>query len=200
MKQCSDYEIELSALYDGESDPAMALRLVEHLVNCKECSAFVRELGTTQRMIDENLAGDHVSPEKQAPVAAIESKRRPGFFTSRPQWAVGLAAILVLTVATWFGVSTNSSSGLTNDLRDGELVIRLEEDKGRMSDERFVALVSELLRADRRYQRQMYVVLDELTQTGDDGETLPSYRSNESEFGDEPAWDEPQSPLTAAKE
>jgi hypothetical protein len=80
---------------------------------------------------------------------------------------------------------TGNVGAISNDLRDGEIVIRLEEDKGRMSDERFVAIVSELLRADRRYQNQMYAVLDEVTQnlaSGESGSLDDESWSGESDY------------------
>jgi hypothetical protein len=41
-----------------------------------------------------------------------------------------------------------------------EMVIRLEENRGTMSQERFIEMVSELLQADRMYQEEMFAVLD----------------------------------------
>jgi hypothetical protein len=186
MRNCSDYEIELSALLDGESNPSMAVQLVEHVATCESCSSFVRELSSTQAIIE----GLHVDTQPEtgpAAVQSIETKRRRVLGLS-PQWAIGMAAALLLTVSIWFGAGVGTQTGFTNDIRDGELVIRLEEDKGRMSEERFVAMVSELLRADRRYQNEMYVVLDEITQSRSSGES----RS--------PASGESSSPLTAAME
>ncbi len=180
MRQCNDYEIELSALLDGESDPATALMLVEHVASCSSCGSFVRELRSAQELVDLLPVDAKTAPEPTV-VLPIERKHRR-LLGLRPQWAVGFAAAAILIVSLWFGSDLEPQAGL-NDLRGGELVIRLEENKGRMSDERFIALVSELLRADRRYQSEMYAVLDEITQQPTSGEsrfTDDSYRSGEN--------------------
>ena len=194
MNRCSDYEIELSALVDGESDPATALKLIEHVAACSSCSAFVRELRSTQDIVDSLQLAPEPDPEP-VDVLPIELRRRR-VFGLRPQWAIGIAAMLIVTVGVWLGSGVSAPLGFTNDLRDGELVIRLEEDKGRMSDERFVALVSELLRADRRYQNEMFLVLNELSNNGASGES----RSNRSGEHDRDESTESYSPLTAAME
>jgi hypothetical protein len=196
MKRCSDYEIELSALLDGESDPAMALTLVGHVAECSECSSCVRELSSSQKIIDSLQIVP--ATKTDAAVFAPSVRKRPLLFGLRPQWAVGLAAALVLAVSVWFGNVFGTSAGLTNDLRDGELVIRLEEDKGRMSEERFVAIVSELLRADRRFQNEMYVVLDEITFNRESGELRSSDSPDRTGERGDSDWTEVSPPVTAA--
>jgi len=129
----------------------------------------------------------------------IEARRKRAW-ALRPQWAVGLAALVVLTLGVWFGAGSSPALGSTNDLRDGEIFIRLEEDKGRMSEERFVALVSEILRADRRYQQEMYVVLDEITQRRPSGESRNSDTPAGAEEGRDTRWRESSSPFSAAME
>lgn len=198
MTRCSDYEVELSALMDGESDPAMALRLVEHVASCQSCSRFVRELRSTQTLVD-GLEFVVESAHEAAEIVPIERKRMR-VLGLRPQWAIGLAALLVLIVSVWFGADPATPTSLSNDLRDGELVIRLEEDKGRMSDERFVALVSELLRADRRYQNEMYTVLDEIARDRESGKSRSSNRTTEYAESNGSRWNEQPSQLNAAME
>lgn len=196
MTKCSDYEIELSALVDGESDPAMALKLVEHIASCASCSEFVRDLRGTQEIVD----GLEFAPRTEASqpdVVPLKHKSRR-ILGLRPQWAVGIAALLVATVGVLFSPGTESVRTITNDFRNGEITIRLEEDKGKMSDERFVALVSELLRADRRYQNQMYVVLNEVAQNGASSESGPLGSANRPEGYDDEY--EPSGSLTAAME
>ena len=34
MNRCEEYELELSAMLDGESDPATAVVLMDHLCGC----------------------------------------------------------------------------------------------------------------------------------------------------------------------
>ena len=196
MNRCSDYEIEISALVDGESDPAMALTLVEHIAECAACSTFVRELRATQKMIDS--VPTIPDTESHAGEVVALATRKTRVLGLKPQWALGIAALLVITVSVLFSNGVGATAGLTNDIRDGELVIRLEENKGRMSEERFVAMVSELLRADRRFQNEMYVVLDEITQNRESGESRSTDVSiGTSEYGDS-EWVESSSSQNAA--
>ena len=196
MNRCSDYEIEISALVDGESDPAMALTLVEHIAECAACSTFVRELRATQKMIDS--VPTIPDTESHAGEVVALATRKTRVLGLKPQWALGIAALLVITVSVLFSNGVGATAGLTNDIRDGELVIRLEENKGRMSEERFVAMVSELLRADRRFQNEMYVVLDEITQNRESGESRSTDVSiGTSDYGDS-EWVESSSSQNAA--
>lgn len=184
MKQCEDYEIEISALLDGESDPKMALHLVQHVASCSSCSAFVREMESTQAAIDSiQLVPD---PE---PVVELQQRRRL-HLSVVPRWAWGLAAGWIVAVGVWFGTAATPARRMANDFRDGELVIHLEADKGRMTDERFVALMSELLRADRRYQSQMYTVLDGIRQDEAPAESGFLNTMSESTHTDESGWSE----------
>lgn len=48
----------------------------------------------------------------------------------------------------------------------GEVDVVLEEDKGSMTDERFVELATEILRADRDYHRKMLEVMAVVTAVG----------------------------------
>lgn len=196
MNRCSDYEIELSALFDGEGEPAMALELIEHVARCSSCSGFVRDLRNTQDIVDSLELRPKAEP-LPADVATIKLRRR-WHLGLRPQWALGIAALLVVTVGILVNTIVGPTSTFSSDLRDGELLIRLEEDKGRMSDERFVAMVSELLRADRRYQNQMYVVLEEIGQGRTSGESSHSHDSDGSDERRERDWSERSSPLNAA--
>jgi hypothetical protein len=196
MNRCSDYEIEISALLDGESDPAMALTLVEHIAECAACSTFVRELRATQKMIDS--VPTIPDTESHAGEVVALATRKTRVLGLKPQWALGIAALLLITVSVLFSNGVGTTARLTNDIRDGELVIRLEENKGRMSEERFVAMVSELLRADRRFQNEMYVVLDEITQNRESGESRSADVSiGTSEYGDS-EWVESSSSQNAA--
>ena len=165
--QCQDYEIELSALSDGESDPKMAMRLVEHVAECSECASFVKKLRSTQDAVE--LAFPELGSSFQIPKDNKPSSR---FGVSKvPKWAWGLAAGWLVAAGLWFSYADTPESRAAADMRDGEMVIRLEEDKGLMTDERFVALMTELLRADRRYQSQMLDVLDELHNDHESGES-----------------------------
>lgn len=158
MTQCSDYEVGLSAFFDGESDPATALELLEHVASCQSCATFVRDM----KMVQETLDRAYVTPQPE-PLAVLPIKRRRHSIRVT-RWAWGLAAAVVVAVGLSYGIRAALPSGVAGAQRDRHVVIRLEEDRGAMTDERFIAIVTELLRADRKYQYQMYAVLDAVSE------------------------------------
>jgi hypothetical protein len=190
MRTCNDYEIELSALLDGECDPAGVIDLMDHVTTCSECSSFYLELRSFQETVD----GAELMPSRDADsVSSAEPERKAGFLSGWiPNWGLGVAAVAVVTVVAaglWFGGAFNSNSGDTTPVEmtgsadvnpDGiaagepsdeevkdaaeNVMITLGENSGQMDEERFIELVTEILRADRRYQEEMYVVLDQVTQ------------------------------------
>jgi len=153
--------MEISALFDGESDPATALELLEHVASCPACAAFARDLRTMQANIDQVYMVPEVPEPEPVAVLPLERPRRSIRVT---RWAWGLAAAMVVAVGLSYGITAALPSGVTGAQRDREVVIRLEENRGAMTDERFITLVTELLRADRKYQYQMYAVLDALNE------------------------------------
>ena len=44
MKGCEYYEVEISALLDGESDPARAVEILDHVTRCPSCRQFYQEV------------------------------------------------------------------------------------------------------------------------------------------------------------
>lgn len=154
MKTCTDHEVELSALLDGESDPATAVKLLDHVTACTSCSAFFRRLRSFQIRVNEIPTA---SPER---AVAPPVRQRWYAHGVMPRWAWGMAGAFVVMAGLWmaFVFDPAASSGFPAQAQ----VIRLGEDKGRMDDERFVELASEILRAEKRYRDQMYIVLNEI--------------------------------------
>jgi len=174
MKECTDYEIELSAMLDGESDPATALELVGHVASCESCRAFYLEMSNVQATVDAVAVAHAPEPAPEAEVRPVPESRwrfgwgsllRPG---KMPRLAWGITTVFVVALAVWAGVDRNVLTNMAGSSENGETIIELEANKGDMDEDRFVALVTELLTADRRYQDQMYAVLSEFQ----DGEYL----------------------------
>ena len=53
---------------------------------------------------------------------------------------------------------------------DGEVDVVLEEDRGLMTDDRFIELTTEILKADRSYHRKMFEVMSVVTAMGEEPE------------------------------
>ena len=172
MKQCSEYEPELSAIIDGESDAITVIEVLDHVTQCSSCRSFYTELRAFQTAVDGVSFAEQEEPATSVPV-----REKRSWFRWAPQWGMGLAAASVLAIGLWWGGVFDQLSKDTVLVEGGELYIQVGENKGDMDDPRFVEIVTELLGADRRYQDQMYVVLDEMQETNEAGE--------KRRFGDE---------------
>jgi predicted anti-sigma-YlaC factor YlaD len=159
MKHCEMHQVSLSTFIDGELQPADALAAVDHLARCGECRAFYRDaraldeltLGAVQLATTQPVSADlwrRISKEASLPTAA---PTRSAWRRLRPVWASVAAAALVVAIGL-------SLIGRPTDTGDIEIVI--EQDRGSMTNERFVELTSELLRSDRRYHEKMRDVLE----------------------------------------
>lgn len=97
-------------------------------------------------------------------------------------WLPSLAAALLLAVGLWtagalgpFGndiakqiANRPAGDGIGGDpvgggRQAGALEVELEGDRGRMTEDRFVALATEVLRADRRYHLEMLEIMSTVT-------------------------------------
>lgn len=192
MKHCEQYEVELSAMLDGESDPATAIGLMDHVCQCSSCREFYRELRSFQIVVDDLSP---VESTRFVPGASRESgyamprRKWSGWFDFAPRWAWGAAVIVIVAIGLWAaggGLSTEPSGV---DFSNGKVTIELEGGEASVDDERFVELASEVLRADKHYQYQLYVILDQVRQVQQPGEAPMdaewAERERDAEYGGE---------------
>jgi hypothetical protein len=162
MKSCKQYEIELSAMLDGESDPATAVALMDHVSRCDSCRGFYQELRSFQSLVDDMPQ----AAEESGP--APEPARRRWSWTVRvPRWAWGAAAALVIAIGSYA-----AGSRQILDVAGGGSNIESFAGEGGVDDEQFVELASDVLRADRRHQQQLYRLLEKIETIEGSGETL----------------------------
>ena len=192
MKRCEEYEVELSAMLDGESDPATAVGLMDHVCRCSSCREFYQELRSFQAIIDDISPADSTLPiPEAAPETHYTEPRRRwfGWFDFAPRWAWGTAAVVAVAIGLWAigtGVVTDDAGV---DISDGRVTIELGSDELSVDDERFIQLASEILAADRRYQNQLYVILDQVRQIEQPGEAPFDGELAEGEQGGEYSGD-----------
>lgn len=178
MSDCESYEMSLSALADGELPAEDLLPTLDHLAECPSCQAFYRDLralaavlpSSDPRRLAASAPGE--APEeiwRRIETAAAPALSRTG--RARP-WAMRLAAALVLVAGLWGALAV-----VRSPLRPAEepIEITLGEDRGRMSEQRFLDLTVELLRADSRYHQEMFQVLSAVLETGGRQETSVDY-------------------------
>ena len=101
---CQQIRPLLQAHHDGELDAANTIQVDQHLADCPQCFAFLRNLGTTRLMLRDDGLRHRASPELRrniraalANVARSEEEPRP----SRSYWPrIGLAAAAAVLLST----------------------------------------------------------------------------------------------------
>ena len=177
MSLCESFQISLSALLDGELEVTEVVPTCDHLVACEECRAFYLQARTLEERIAEEppMQGDALKGHLEELWLGIrkESLRRQLWRRLRtlvPQ----AAAILLVASASLFLYSRWPAPAPV--LEPGELEIIVEENRGQMTPSRFLEITTELLRADRRYQREMLQVMAVVDRELGAGEVGPAQR------------------------
>jgi len=175
---CERYEAALSALADGELEPVDLPATVDHLADCEICREFYGQLRALDSVLMEVEGLDvvHAVPPNgwQRIVAGRHVRPRSNMLT----WAAAIAASLVLSFALWDATITPRPPA-DRGVSSGMLEVTLEQNRGRMTEQRFVELLTEVLQSDRRYHRKMYEVMGAVTRstTGREGPVGDADRS-----------------------
>ena len=191
---CESCEILISTWMDEGLEHGGQRELLDHLVRCPECRSFYAESRALEGLVA--LAGAGAVVEEPAPEIweRIESRTRPEepAASGWPSWAWRAAAALALGAALAFAPWPTSSSAVRSD---GGVEVVLEEDRGLMSESRFLELATELLRADRRYHFAMQEVMDKVIEEEWAPEGGTSEGLSEESTDDEESEDESSSPF-----
>lgn len=171
---CKRIESSISALIDGELETPEQLPVIDHLVVCESCRAFYRRA----RALDDMVVASRSQDVEPAPEAVWERIAAASGWTDRsleprgggarrlPKWgqrALELAAVLVLALGIWWLKPAPEPPSVPDDEVADKVDVVLEEDRGSMTEERFLEITTEILRADRSYHRKMYEVMSVVT-------------------------------------
>lgn len=164
MSDCETYEMSISALADGELPAEDLLPTLDHLADCASCRAFYRDVRALAAALPAEAAS---SPSDEAPeeiwhrieAATVPALSHPG---PAPSWRLRLAAAILLVAGLWGALATVSAFRPA----DQPIEVTLGGDGGRMTEQRFVDLTVELLRADSRYRQEMLQVLTAVGERG----------------------------------
>lgn len=206
------YETRISALIDGQLDPELLLATLDYLVN----TPSARELYREARALDGLLQALGQAPARERPGADLwqrilagsvedsvegsadtspqptASRFAPARLGAQSRRLLAAAAAVILV-----GVGLASLRVLESQRRPvpsarlSELPeVVLGERSGEMSDDRFVALATELLQADPRYRREMLELMTAIEREPLAELTTEENRRGESTRNDrEDPWD-----------
>ncbi|MCB2211746.1 hypothetical protein KQI52_06500 [bacterium] len=159
--QMQPFEENLSAIMDGELTGEELLESIDALVEDGELREFWRDSRSLQKALarpqSELVETPPSSVWENVEFSAGKPKRKAKILSIRevsPQvWAAAASIVLIfsLTLAGLFnGVMPEQANART---------IQLGQNEGRMTEDRFLELTSELLKADPRYHRKMLEVM-----------------------------------------
>lgn len=171
MNECERIEIELSAIADGASDPAVWVEALDHLATCASCRDFYRQIRTLDALVGaarpaaalDMPSGSWERIEAESGLAEVlPFARRPAV-----RWAFRAAAALLVAGGLWAAGMLRLPSVLT--VHDG-MEVTMGADSGHMTDAQFVELAVSVLKADRKYREKMAEILAAVSTTAPSGE------------------------------
>ena len=183
MKTCEEYQMDASALLDGELETSEIADTVGHLAKCETCLAVFKAYKTLQHNIDTVVKKPEVPAEIWTAIAKARPKEKKPLvipFKIAALKIVAAAAVLIMMFTLGYNFNRPSPEQLVSDDQNSPIV--LASDRGNMTDERFRALAREILSADPDYIRKMYIILHTLEFEGSDSDlkTLPENKSPEA--------------------
>jgi hypothetical protein len=182
------WEIEISALLDGELEPERVLPLLDALAR----DAGLRRFYQRARSLDAALLAGNLGPEAAPASPRLWDRIRAGMEAGTsspawwkggwrggtglprmvrvPAWTLGAAAAVFVVLLAWRAapdLSTRLRIGPGAAAESGGLIeVGLGSRPEAMNDRRFVELTAQLLEADPRYRRKMLQVMEEVRDAG----------------------------------
>jgi hypothetical protein len=173
LSEAERLEIDLSALVDGELEPQRLLSLIDRLVDEPAARRFYRRV----RALDGLVEAVEPLPRAEAPNEvwqriAAATGQTPGALPFRarrgprlaPKILAPLVAAAAVVIAISLGVWTNrerapGAPAVEEGAAAVESDITIGAREGQMTDERFLALATEILEADQHYRREMVEII-----------------------------------------
>lgn len=160
-QSCESYETLISSWLDEGLDHTGQRELLDHIIRCPECRGFYADARALEGLVaiaGRGAVAEAPPPELWERIRGRTERAREST-EGRPSWAWRAAAALVIGAALAFAPWPTSSPASRSN-RGVDIV--LEEDRGSMTESRFLELATEILRADRRYHFAMQEVMDKV--------------------------------------
>jgi len=168
--ESNDPELLASLALDDEIDHPELLVLLDAMADDPRARDFWRAARRAENRLDRLRAPN-------VPRAVRTTSRTTPRRARRRLIAVSVAAVLLVAV----GLNLYRPSTESTPIDGAALHVKLGESPGSMSDDRFVELAVELLRADRRYLDEMADLLDDVHNDAFVPETASHARHEERE-------------------
>ncbi len=166
MNPCEPFQINVSALLDGELPEIGLGATIQHLAACPTCLQEFQKFQALQRRVRQDLKDPAVPDYVWSSISAQQKYQLPTRVISprtRTFRILASAAIILLCFGLGLGLGT-----VRLPLIDPKTPIVLASNPEEMTDEQFLNLTRELLTADPFYQQKMYLILHTLLdQTGE---------------------------------
>lgn len=160
MKNCEEYQMNISAMLDGELGGEDLRSMIQHVAQCPECLAVLGVFQSLQDKVDAEAAPPPVPRDTWRKISEkMASKPRAASIPLRPRVfkVLGIAAAFALVFGMGYFLRSPVIPGID---RDAPIV--LAGDRGHMSEAQFLSLTRSLLSADPEYHRRMYLILHAL--------------------------------------
>ena len=163
MSNCEEYQLNLSAMLDGELKGEALSRTVKHLAVCSDCLKVFNAFQSLQARVEAEAAAPPLPPHLWLRIEAQgRRKEKPkvlSFFQSHAVKYISAAAALFIFFALGYYLRKPALPSAKMDLN---APVVLAGNPGRMSEERFLEITRELLSAEPKYHRKMYLILHSL--------------------------------------
>ena len=184
---CEHYQINISAMLDGELKGSELTDTVKHLTECNDCKKEMEIFQKMQSKVDEEFALQEVPRNAWKNIERITQadSRKPAiidFKRSIFKYIAAAASIIVVFGLGYFFGAPGSIMSSNN-----EPLINLTSYEGgesNMSEDKFLKLTRELLNSEPKYQMKMYLVLHTIYGDNIEGGMEPM-RIEESEGAEE---------------
>ena len=159
MNICEQYQINLSALMDGELASEELANTIRHLAACDACMKEFETFQALQKRVNHEVKTPSV-PARVWKLVSRETGAVPPAVSRRFNPMVVRTLRLAAVIIICFGLGYTLSKPVFHlQKTDPRTPIVLASSPGSMSEERFLEMTRELLSADPAYHRKMYLIL-----------------------------------------
>ena len=183
---CEYYQMNISAMLDGELSGSELAETVEHLSQCENCRKEMEMFRKMQEKVDSDYVDEAVPRNVWKNIERItKAEKKPVVveFKDNVYKIIAAAAVLIII----FGAGYFFGRPGTVLMQDGRSLINLasQTQQQQMSDDQFIDMTRQLMNADPRYQVRMYMILHSLFDQNIEGgfDPMRNEEANETDDG-----------------